>query len=141
MHTGLKEENAYKIKAHINENFEIELSNIDSAVEELSKKLNLVNNKVYVQKNDMIYVNHSDMAIPAPIFMKMFGNGNIKLPSEAVIKPNGTIKVSETNGNGGITITPNGEMTTSTGVIVKPSEDGELPEINSNYKIGMIFWT
>ncbi len=31
--------------------------------------------KVYVQKNDMVYVNHSDMAIPASIFMKLFGNG------------------------------------------------------------------
>lgn len=31
--------------------------------------------KVYVQKNDMVYVNHSDLAIPASIFMKLFGNG------------------------------------------------------------------
>ena len=30
--------------------------------------------KVYVQKNDMVYVNHSDMAIPASIFMKLFGD-------------------------------------------------------------------
>lgn len=32
-------------------------------------------NKVYVQKNDIAFLNHTDIAIPASIFMKVFGNG------------------------------------------------------------------
>lgn len=33
------------------------------------------NNAVYVQKNDVAYLNSSDLPIPASIFMKVFGNG------------------------------------------------------------------
>ena len=32
-------------------------------------------NSVYVQKNDMVYLNQTDIPIPASIFMKVFGNG------------------------------------------------------------------
>lgn len=32
-------------------------------------------NKVYVQKNDIAYLNHTDIAIPASIFTKVFGGG------------------------------------------------------------------
>lgn len=35
----------------------------------------ITDNAVYVQKNDMIYLNQSDLAIPTSIFMKVFGNG------------------------------------------------------------------
>lgn len=31
--------------------------------------------KVYVQKNDIAFLNQSDLPIPASIFMKVFGNG------------------------------------------------------------------
>lgn len=31
--------------------------------------------KVYVQKNDIAYLNQTDLSIPASIFMKVFGNG------------------------------------------------------------------
>lgn len=32
-------------------------------------------NVIYIQNNDIIQLNHSDMDIPASIFMKIFGNG------------------------------------------------------------------
>lgn len=32
-------------------------------------------NAVYVQKNDMVYLNQTDIPIPASIFMKVFGHG------------------------------------------------------------------
>ena len=32
-------------------------------------------NKVYVQKNDIAYLNQTDLPIPASIFMKVFGQG------------------------------------------------------------------
>ena len=31
--------------------------------------------KVYVQKNDIAYLNQTDLPIPASIFMKVYGNG------------------------------------------------------------------
>ncbi|MBE6160472.1 MAG: hypothetical protein E7157_05460 [Lactobacillales bacterium] len=31
--------------------------------------------KIYVQKNDIMYLNQTDLSIPASIFMKIFGNG------------------------------------------------------------------
>lgn len=31
--------------------------------------------KIYVQKNDIVYLNQTDLGIPASIFMKIFGNG------------------------------------------------------------------
>lgn len=33
------------------------------------------NNKIYVQKNDIVCLNQTNLAIPASIFMKVFGNG------------------------------------------------------------------
>jgi len=35
----------------------------------------ITNNSVFVQKNDIVYLNQSDLAIPSSIFMKVFGNG------------------------------------------------------------------
>ena len=35
----------------------------------------LKDNKIYVQKNDMAYLNSSDLPIPGSIFMKVFGQG------------------------------------------------------------------
>lgn len=35
----------------------------------------ITENKAYVQKNDIAYLNQSDLPIPASIFMKVFGNG------------------------------------------------------------------
>ena len=35
----------------------------------------ITNNSVFVQKNDIAYLNQSDLAIPASIFMKVFGSG------------------------------------------------------------------
>lgn len=35
----------------------------------------ITENKVYVQKNDIAYLNRTDMPIPASIFMKVFGQG------------------------------------------------------------------
>ncbi len=35
----------------------------------------ITDNAVYVQKNDIAYLNQTDLAIPASIFMKVFGNG------------------------------------------------------------------
>lgn len=35
----------------------------------------ITDNAVYVQKNDMIYLNQSDLEIPTSIFMKVFGGG------------------------------------------------------------------
>ncbi len=35
----------------------------------------ITENAVYVQKNDITYLNHTDLPIPASIFMKIFGNG------------------------------------------------------------------
>ena len=34
----------------------------------------ITDNAVYVQKNDIAYLNQTDLAIPASIFMKIFGN-------------------------------------------------------------------
>ena len=34
----------------------------------------ITENAVYVQKNDITYLNHADLPIPASIFMKVFGN-------------------------------------------------------------------
>ena len=35
----------------------------------------IMENEVYVQKNDLGFMNHTQLAIPASIFMKVFGNG------------------------------------------------------------------
>ena len=35
----------------------------------------ITNDSAYVQKNDISYLNSSDLPIPASIFMKVFGNG------------------------------------------------------------------
>ena len=35
----------------------------------------ITTNSVFVQKNDIAYLNQSDLAIPASIFMKVFGSG------------------------------------------------------------------
>ena len=35
----------------------------------------ITNDSVYVQKNDIAYLNSSDLPIPASIYMKVFGNG------------------------------------------------------------------
>lgn len=35
----------------------------------------ITENAVYVQKNDIVYLNNIELAIPASIFMKVFGNG------------------------------------------------------------------
>ena len=35
----------------------------------------ITNDSAYVQKNDIAYLNSSDLPIPASIFMKVFGNG------------------------------------------------------------------
>lgn len=35
----------------------------------------VTDNKVYVQKNDIAYLNQTDLPIPASIFMKIFGHG------------------------------------------------------------------
>lgn len=35
----------------------------------------ITDNAVYVQKNDIAFLNQTDLAIPASIFMKVFGNG------------------------------------------------------------------
>ena len=35
----------------------------------------ITDNAVYVQKNDMVYLNQLDLVIPTSIFMKVFGNG------------------------------------------------------------------
>ena len=35
----------------------------------------ITDNAVYVQKNDIAYLNQTDLTIPASIFMKVFGNG------------------------------------------------------------------
>ena len=35
----------------------------------------ITENAVYVQKNDIAYLHHTDLPIPASIFMKVFGNG------------------------------------------------------------------
>ncbi len=35
----------------------------------------ITDNAVYVQKNDIAYLNQIDLAIPASVFMKFFGNG------------------------------------------------------------------
>ena len=35
----------------------------------------ITENAVYVQKNDIAYLNHTDLPIPASIFIKVFGNG------------------------------------------------------------------
>ena len=35
----------------------------------------ITENAVYVQKNDIAYLNQTDLPIPASIFMKVFGNG------------------------------------------------------------------
>lgn len=35
----------------------------------------ITNNSVYVQKNDFVYLNESDLSISASIFMKVFGKG------------------------------------------------------------------
>lgn len=35
----------------------------------------ITDNAVYVQKNDIAYLNQTDLAIPASIFMKVFGSG------------------------------------------------------------------
>ncbi len=35
----------------------------------------ITNDSAYVQKNDISYLNLSDLPIPASIFMKVFGNG------------------------------------------------------------------
>ena len=35
----------------------------------------ITNDSAYVQKNDLAYLNSSDLPIPASIFMKVFGNG------------------------------------------------------------------
>ena len=35
----------------------------------------ITNNSVYVQKNDFVYLNESDLSIPVSIFMKVFGKG------------------------------------------------------------------
>ena len=35
----------------------------------------ITENAVYVQKNDITYLNHTDLPIPASIFIKVFGNG------------------------------------------------------------------
>ncbi len=35
----------------------------------------ITDNVAYVQKNDIAYLNQTDLAIPASIFMKVFGNG------------------------------------------------------------------
>ena len=35
----------------------------------------ITDDAVYVQKNDITYLNHTDLPIPASIFMKVFGNG------------------------------------------------------------------
>ena len=35
----------------------------------------ITNNSVFVKKNDIAYLNQSDLAIPASIFMKVFGSG------------------------------------------------------------------
>lgn len=35
----------------------------------------ITNNSVFVQMNDLAYLNQSDLEIPASIFMKIFGNG------------------------------------------------------------------
>ena len=35
----------------------------------------ITNNVAYVQKNDIVCLNQTDLAIPASIFMKVFGNG------------------------------------------------------------------
>ena len=35
----------------------------------------ITDSAVYVQKNDIAYLNQTDLAIPASIFMKVFGSG------------------------------------------------------------------
>ncbi len=35
----------------------------------------ITDNAIYVQKNDMVYLNQLDLAIPTSIFMKVFGSG------------------------------------------------------------------
>lgn len=35
----------------------------------------ITSDAVYVQKNDIIMLNHTDLAIPVSIFMKLFGSG------------------------------------------------------------------
>ena len=35
----------------------------------------LINNKIYVQKNDIAYLNSTDIPIPASIFLKVYGKG------------------------------------------------------------------
>ena len=37
----------------------------------------ITENAVYVQKNDITYLNHTDLPIPASIFIKVFGNGMV----------------------------------------------------------------
>ena len=37
----------------------------------------ITENAVYVQKNDIAYLNNTDLSIPASIFMKVFGNGMV----------------------------------------------------------------
>lgn len=34
----------------------------------------ITDNAIYVQKNDIVYLNQTDLAIPASIFIKVFGN-------------------------------------------------------------------
>ena len=37
----------------------------------------ITKNAVYIQKNDIAYLNHAtDLPIPASIFVKVFGNGH-----------------------------------------------------------------
>ena len=35
----------------------------------------ITKNAIYVQKNDIAYLNHTDLPVPASIFMKIYGNG------------------------------------------------------------------
>ena len=37
----------------------------------------ITENAVYVQKNDIAYLNYTDLPIPASIFMQVFGNGTV----------------------------------------------------------------